>query len=94
MFNDIIKAAIAIQNVEYFAGNHDNQGASIDVLNEMKTVLSDSRNNKNKKAQKILDDIAFFDVSENYALKFVKPLSSAARSKIRNATIQLIRFSK
>ena len=86
----IIASAVKLQRVSYNKG-HENQGASIDVLSEIRRLLSTQSLSRNKKAQEVLTEIQAFDTLHNEAIKYAKHLSFPVRGQIKRETFALIR---
>lgn len=90
--NSIIKNAISQQRQSYNRG-HENQGANIDVLSEVKRILSTKALSRNKKAISLLTEIHDFDtiLNEHEPLKYAKSLSFPVRNYIKKEIFNLIR---
>ncbi|WNL62974.1 hypothetical protein [Citrobacter phage Ci1] len=86
----IIKRALTQQAGAYNRG-HENSGASIDVLAEIRRLLSVQSLSRNKKAQEVLTEIAAFDTLNNEAIKFAKHLSYQTRLVIKQDLKAVIR---
>lgn len=86
----IIDAAVKSQRVSYNRG-HENQGASIDVLAEIRRLLSAPFLSRNKKAQEVLTEIQAFDTINNEAIKYAKHLSYQTRTLIQREVKALTR---
>lgn len=88
--NKIVADAIKHQRISYNRG-HENQGASIDVLAEIRRTLTGVGLQRNKSAQAVLTEISEFDTVNNEALKYAKSLSFTVRGFIRNEVRALIK---
>ncbi|QHJ78824.1 MAG: hypothetical protein [Caudoviricetes sp.] len=86
----LVSDALVHQSISYNRG-HENQGASIDVLSEVKRILSASGLSRNKNAQSVLTEIVDFDTTNNEALKYAKALSFTTRGFIKNEIKKLIK---
>lgn len=86
----IIDSALKQQLVAYNRG-HENQGSSIDVLAEVRRLLSVPFLSRNKKAQDVLTEIQTFDTLNNEAIKYAKHLSYQTRTLIQREVKALTR---